>query len=84
MACHQANGKGVPGAFPALAGSPKVTGPAAEQIDVLLHGVQGTAMAAFKQLSDVELAAVMTYTRNSWGNEGEDKVIQPKQFEAAR
>tara|TARA_R110002049_G_scaffold303907_1_gene498602 strand:+ start:195 stop:1352 length:1158 start_codon:yes stop_codon:yes gene_type:complete len=84
VACHQANGKGVPGAFPALAGSPKVTGPAAEQIDVLLHGVQGTAMAAFKQLSDVELAAVMTYTRNSWGNEGEDKVIQPKQFEAAR
>ncbi len=84
VACHQATGKGVPGAFPALAGSPKVLGPAADQIGLLLNGVSGTAMASFKQLSDVELAAVMTYTRNAWGNEGEETVVQPKQFQAAR
>ncbi len=83
-ACHQATGKGVPGAFPALAGSAKVTGPAAAQIDLLLKGVSGTAMASFKQLSDVELAAVMTYTRNAWGNQSEEAVVQPKQFQDAR
>lgn len=83
-ACHQPTGKGVPGAFPALAGSPKVLGSADEQIALLLKGVQGSAMASFKQLSDVELAAVMTYTRNAWGNQAEANVIQPKQFEQAR
>lgn len=88
VACHQANGKGIPGAFPALDGSPKVLGKQDDQIAILLNGVvkdgTPTAMASFKQLSDVELAAVMTYTRNSWGNKAEDNIIQPKEVAAAR
>jgi len=84
VACHQATGKGVPGAFPALVGSPKVVGASADQVAILLNGVQGAAMASFKQLSDVELAAVATYTRNAWGNKAEESIIQPKQFMQAR
>ncbi|NDP42764.1 MAG: cytochrome c oxidase subunit II [Aromatoleum sp.] len=67
-ACHQANGKGVPGAFPALDGSKIVNGPEAAQVALLLNGRPGTAMVSWKQLSDTDLAAVITYTRNSWGN----------------
>ncbi len=88
VACHQANGKGVPGAFPALAGSQMVLGSKESQISILLNGVvrdgKQTAMASFKGLSDTELAAVMTYTRNSWGNQPTDKVIQPKEVLDAR
>jgi cytochrome c oxidase subunit 2 len=84
VACHQATGKGVPGAFPALEGSKLVLGKQEDQIAILLNGKPGTAMAAFKQLSDVELAAVATYTRNAWGNKAEDTVVQPKDFTAAR
>ena len=84
VACHQATGKGVPGAFPALDGSKVVLGKQDDQIALLLNGKQGTAMASFKQLSDVELAAVSTYTRNAWGNKAEDNVIQPSDFTAAR
>jgi len=84
VACHQASGQGVPGAFPSLIGSAKVVGPVADQIAILLNGVQGAAMASFKQLSDVELAAVATYTRNAWGNQAEESIIQPKQFMQAR
>jgi cytochrome c oxidase subunit 2 len=83
-ACHQASGKGVAGAFPALEGSKLVLGKQEDQIAILLNGKPGTAMAAFKQLSDVELAAVATYTRNAWGNKPEDHVVQPKDFTAAR
>ncbi len=84
VACHQATGKGVAGAFPALEGSKLVLGKQEEQIALLLNGKQGTAMASFKQLSDVELAAVATYTRNMWGNKAEDNIVQPKDFAAAR
>ncbi|MFM1987056.1 MAG: cytochrome c oxidase subunit [Pseudomonadota bacterium] len=84
VACHQATGKGVPGAFPALEGSKLVLGKQDDQIAILLNGKQGTAMASFKQLSDVELAAVATYTRNAWGNKAEDTIVQPKDFTAAR
>jgi cytochrome c oxidase subunit 2 len=84
VACHQASGKGVPGAFPALEGSKLVLGKQEDQIAILLNGKQGTAMASFKQLSDVELAAVATYTRNAWGNKAEDNLVQPKDFTAAR
>jgi cytochrome c oxidase subunit 2 len=70
-ACHQADGKGLPGVFPALAGSKMVNDPAAAHIDRVLHGKDGTAMAAFgDQLDDVELAAVITYERAAWGNRG--------------
>ena len=84
VACHQANGKGVAGAFPGLEGSKLVVGRQEDQIALLLNGKPGTAMASFKQLSDVELAAVATYTRNAWGNEAEDPIVQPKDFTAAR
>ncbi len=88
VACHQATGKGVPGAFPALEGSKVVLGPQEEQIKTLLSGVvkdgKPTAMASFKQLSDVELAAVATFLRNAWGNKAEDSVVQPRDITAAR
>ncbi len=84
VACHQANGKGVPGAFPALAGSPVVLGPHAGQVDVVMHGRPGTAMASFKQLSDVEMAAVITYTRHAWGNDAKDGLVQPAEIAVAR
>jgi cytochrome c oxidase subunit 2 len=84
VACHQPTGKGVPGAFPALDGSKVVLGPQDPQIDLLLKGKAGTAMASFKQLSDTELAAVLTYTRNAWSNKAEDNIVQPKEVLAAR
>lgn len=88
VACHQASGAGVPGAFPALAGSQKVIGSKADQITIMLNGVQKdgkqTAMASFKGLSDTDLAAVMTYTRNAWGNKPTDTIIQPKEVLGAR
>jgi cytochrome c oxidase subunit 2 len=83
VACHQANGMGVPNAFPALAGSKMVNGPKGEQIAMVLNGKQGTAMQAFgKQLSDVEIAAVITYTRNAWSNKSGE--IQPADVKSAR
>ena len=82
VACHQANGKGVPGAFPALEGSKIVNGPADAQIALVLHGKTGTAMPAWKQLSDAEIAAVITYTRNSWGNKSGD--VLPPAVKTAR
>ena len=81
-ACHQPTGLGVPNAFPALAGSKLVQGPKEAQILLVLHGKQGTAMASFKQLSDIELAAVISYTRNSWGNAAGE--VQPAEIKTAR
>ena len=83
VACHQATGKGVPPAFPALDGSKVVTGPKAAQIALELTGKPGTAMASFARLSDSELAAVITHTRNSWGNKT-GEAIQPAEIKAAR
>lgn len=83
-ACHQADGKGLPPAFPPLDGSPVVTGDQAAQIALVLNGKPGTAMAAFGgQLSDTDLAAVITYTRNSWSNSS-GKVVQPADVASAR
>lgn len=73
--CHQANGEGIPGAFPAIKGSPIATGPISEHIDVIVNGRPGTAMQSFSnQLSDKEIAAVITYQRNTWGNDTGDTV----------
>ena len=83
-ACHQPTGKGVPGAFPALDGSKIVLGPKAANLALVLNGKPGTAMAPFKQLSDVELASVLTYTRNAWSNKAEQGVVQPTEVIAAR
>jgi cytochrome c oxidase subunit 2 len=77
IACHQANGTGLPPAFPALAGSSVVTGDLEANINLLINGVPGTAMAAYgRQLSPVQLAAVVTYIRNSFGNTTGD-LVQP-------
>ena len=70
--CHQATGAGIPGAFPALAGQGVAIDPTKklEHISVVVHGKKGTAMQAFgPQLSLKELAAVITYERNAWGND---------------
>src|SRR5260221_304434 len=85
VACHQANGQGVPGAFPALAHGPVTTGPIAGHVDIVMNGSQkNPAMAAWKaQLSDPELAAVITYERNAFGNTMGD-MVQPKDIVAAR
>lgn len=83
VACHQSTGMGVPGAFPALSGSKLVAGPKEDQIKLVLNGKQGTAMNAFKHLSDVDLAAVMTYTRNSWNNKTGD-MVAPAEVKALR
>ena len=82
-ACHQANGKGVPGAFPALDGSKIVNGPKDAQIAIVLNGKPGTAMPPWTQLSDVDLASVITYTRNSWSNKT-GEAVQPSDIKAAR
>jgi cytochrome c oxidase subunit 2 len=83
-ACHQANGQGVPGAFPAIAHGAIATGPVAGHIDIVLNGSKkNPAMAAWKgQLSDLEIAAVITYQRNAFGNALGD-VVQPSQIAAA-
>ena len=83
-ACHQPNGQGIPPAFPALAGSPVATGPVEQHLDLVMNGKAGTAMAAFgAQLNDVDLAAVVTYERNAFGNNAGD-MLQPAAVKAAR
>jgi cytochrome c oxidase subunit 2 len=82
-ACHQATGKGVAGTFPPLDGSKVVTGPAAAQVALVLNGKAGTAMPPWKALSDADIAAVITYTRNSWGNKAGD-ALQPAEIRVAR
>ena len=81
MACHQASGKGLPGVFPPLDGSEWVLGDERVVANILLHGVQGEltvagavyngAMPAFKQLTDVELAALASHVRSQWSNKAE-------------
>jgi cytochrome c oxidase subunit 2 len=83
VACHQANGRGTPPAFPPLAGAKLVTGPKEGHIDMVLNGKPNTAMAPFgKQLSDTEIAAVISFERNSWGNKA--AVVQPAEVKARR
>ena len=105
VACHQANGEGIPGTFPPIAAghpfqaAPQmlkeledrgfykdgkiVMGPVEHHVDIVLHGIPGTAMAPFgKQLSDADIASVITYERNSWGNSG--GAVQPAEVKALR
>ena len=82
--CHMAEGQGIPGTFPALAGSAIATTPEGlpDHIDRILHGKN--LMPPFgEQLSDADIAAVVTYERNAWGNDTGD-VVQPKDIKAAR
>jgi cytochrome c oxidase subunit II len=84
VACHQAQGQGTPAMkAPALAGNKFVIGAEQGPIDTVLNGRPNTAMQAFKgQLSDTEIAAVITFARNSWGNKGSD--VQPAEVKARR
>ena len=76
-ACHQADGNGIPGVFPALKDSPIALGSKEGHIAVLIDGVAGTSMQSFAdQLSEVDIAAVVHYERNAWGNDVGD-VTQP-------
>jgi cytochrome c oxidase subunit 2 len=88
VACHQANGKGLPPAFPPLDGSKVAIGPKLAHISVVLNGVtrdgKPTAMVAWKgTLSDVDIASVVTYERNSWGNHT-GEAIQPAEVTSAK
>lgn len=77
VACHQANGQGMPPVFPAVAGSPKAVGDLEITMDTIVNGVPGTAMAAYgRQLNPIELASVITYVRNGFGNDTGD-LVQP-------
>jgi mono/diheme cytochrome c family protein len=90
VACHQANGQGIPGVFPPLAGSEWVQGKPAVLANILLHGINGKIhvkgteyngqMPVFKDLlKDEEIAAVLTYVRSQWGNKAvpvEDSVVK--------
>ncbi|TDF36701.1 cytochrome c oxidase subunit II [Alteromonadaceae bacterium M269] len=82
-ACHMPTGQGLPGVFPALKGSEMVTQDIPAHIDIVLNGKTGTAMQAFgKQLSLRDIAAVITYERNAWGNNTGD-MVQAKDVNAA-
>ncbi|HWC45804.1 MAG TPA: cytochrome c oxidase subunit II [Casimicrobiaceae bacterium] len=93
-ACHGANGTGNTAiGAPPLAGDKVVLGPGKHQIDVVLNGqtdgvVQkaptGGKMPSWSQLSDVDIASVITYTRNTWGNKAEQNVVQPAAVKAER
>ena len=73
--CHQVNGEGMANVFPAIKNSPIAKGDLVKHIDIVLHGKAGTAMQAFaNQLNEEEIAAVVTYERNAWGNDSGESV----------
>ena len=80
VACHQADGQGITGIFPALAGSEIALYDKDRHIEIMMEGVQGAAMNSFDYLSEVELAAVITYSRQAWGNadKGDGEIVVPK------
>ena len=84
-ACHQADGSGNPPLFPALTDSSIVVGdPVSRHIDLVLHGVPGSAMPAFAEhLSNAEIATIITYERNAWGHDTGD-LITPEQVQIRR
>jgi cytochrome c oxidase subunit 2 len=83
-ACHQPTGAGLPPAFPALKGSAMATGDVTVHLDMVINGSKkNPAMAAFgSQLTKTEIAAVVTYERNAWGNNTGD-LVQPAAVDAA-
>ena len=92
LTCHQATGEGLPGAFPPLKGAGDFYGDCAKHAGFVINGLTGeieiagttynSAMPAQANLSDMEIAAVITFERNSWGND--DGVCTPDQVKAAR
>ncbi len=82
-ACHMPNGEGLPGVFPALKGSQIAVADEPKHIDILINGVPGSAMQSYaKQLTMSEIAAVVTYERNAWGNDTGD-LVQAKDINSA-
>lgn len=91
VVCHQPNGQGMPPAFPSLMGSKITTGPVIDHLHIVLKGKPGTAMQAFElQLNDKDIASVVTYERNTWGNDqtkygkSAGGLVQPADVAAAR
>ena len=83
VACHQVNGKGLPPVFPSLDGSEIVMKNKPRNIEILMEGIRGAAMQSFaNQLSEVDIASVITYTRQSWNNgkEGDGKIVEPREI----
>jgi cytochrome c oxidase subunit 2 len=84
-ACHQPNGTGNAAiGAPALVGDKVVMGPKQHQIDVVLNGQNNGKMPPWRQLSDVDIASVISYTRNSWGNQAPENVVQPAEVKGER
>ena len=80
--CHQPNGAGMPPLFPALKGSPMAVEASqiSNHVDIVMNGKKGSAMQAFAgQLSEVDIAAVITYERNAWGN-NTGEIVTPKEI----
>ena len=80
-ACHQVNGQGIPGFYPALAGSDVVMNDKSKQIEILMEGIRGSQMqSCAEQLNEVEMAAVITFTKLSWDNNkmGSSEIVIPK------
>ena len=80
-ACHQVNGQGIPGFYPALAGSDVVMNDKSKQIEILMEGIRGSQMQSFaEQLNEVEMAAVITFKKLSWYNNkmGSSEIVIPK------
>ncbi len=92
VACHQATGAGIPGVFPPLAGSEWVTGPVENLIRIQLRGLMGPIKVAGKDynsvmppnasMTDEQIAEVLTYVRNEWGNKG--SAVTPDMVKALR
>jgi len=78
--CHQKDGSGIPGVFPAMTGSSIANGPAADHLNIVINGKGG--MPSFKMLGDADLASVITYERRAFGNNG--TVVQPSDVTSAR
>jgi len=78
--CHQKDGSGIPGVFPAMKGSNITNGPASDHLNIVINGKGG--MPAFKMLGDADLASVITYERRAFGNNG--TVVQPSDVTSAR
>ncbi len=84
MSCHQKSGQGIPGMFPAIAGSDIAQGDINDHIETVLNGVGDSAMRGFSgQLSDSDLAAVITFQRNAFGNSTGD-TLKPSQIKSYR
>ena len=75
VACHQQNGEGIPPVFPALS---NLSITSDEYIEIMLNGIQGTAMMPYALLSDKEIAAVISFNQNCWENEGE--IVDPNEI----